>query len=336
MSVKEAVLDALRKNSGSFLSGEELSDRLDVSRAAVWKSINTLREEGYIIEAVRNRGYMMQEDTGQITPDSLRSILPHQLRNNDLHVYDCLDSTNLEARRRLLDNSSPPSHGDVIIARQQTAGRGRLGRSFFSPSHGLYMSIIVKPDFSMEKSTLVTLAAAAAVAEAVADVCGLNPEIKWVNDIYCEGRKVCGILTEATTDFESGQIDSLIIGIGLNTSHADFPKEIAGTAGRLETEFSQSHLAAHIIEGTLNNVAELSREAVPSFMEAYRKRSMVIGKTITVYKGVYRKDPSREINGIPARALSIDDSGGLEVMYTDGTREVLTSGEISVRLQQGE
>lgn len=333
MTVKDSVLKSLRKNSGTFLSGEELSNSLNVSRAAVWKAINSLRDEGFKIEAVKNRGYMLQPKRNAITADSIRMALPPELKNNDIYVYDCLDSTNLEARRLLADEVSPPTHGAVVIAGRQSSGRGRLGRSFYSPDSGLYLSIIIRPDFDMEKSTLVTVATAAAVSDAVASVCGVETEIKWVNDVLYCGKKICGILTEATTDFELGQIDHLIIGIGVNTAETVFPEELADIAAAVPGDYSNSQLAAKIVENTLKNINELSQPDPNAFMDSYRKRNLVPGHDIKVYKGSYRKNPAEELGGITAKALSIHDNGGLEVMYTDGKRETLTSGEISIRLK---
>ena len=329
MTVKDSVLEALQNNRDRYISGEDLSGQLGVSRAAVYKAVKALRSEGYEIDAVTNRGYMMPSEGTAVSEEAVRNGLPANLRNMNLFVYDVIDSTNLEARRLLLDEkANAPA---VVIARQQTAGRGRLGRGFYSPRDGLYLSIVIKPDFDISKSSLVTVAAAAATSEAIDALCGCSTEIKWVNDIYLDGKKVCGILTEATTDFETGQIDSLIIGIGINTSEKSFPPELTGIAGSISAEGLNGHekslLAASITEKVLRYTKDLS-----GFMDSYRRRSMVIGREITVYTGTYRKDPTQELGGRSAFALEIDDAGGLVVEYEDGTRQTLTSGEVSIRL----
>lgn len=326
MSTKDSVLSTLEKNQGKFISGEELSNTLNVSRTAVWKAIKTLREEGYPIEAVTNRGYMIMEKSWQITEDSLRASLPGRYKNNIIHIYDAVDSTNIKARHMTLEKAE---HGTVVIAKQQTKGRGRLGRNFFSPVEGLYMSIIIKPDFSLEKSLLVTSAAAVAVAESIEETTGCEAMIKWVNDVYVDGKKVCGILTEGITDLETGQIEYLVIGIGINTTVKDFPDELKATAGAVEGNYSKSALAADIITKTLDFTAEIDKS---SFMDIYRKKSLVTGKDVTVYKGRYKIDPKDEIPGRRARVLDIADDGGLVVLYSDGSREKLISGEISIRL----
>ena len=326
MSTKDSVLQALTESKNSFISGEELSKKLDVSRTAVWKAIRTLREEGYPIEAVTNKGYKLMPDKWMITEDSLTLSLPARYKNNRIYIYDTLDSTNIRAKQLALENAP---HGTVVIARQHTAGRGRLGRSFFSPREGIYISIIVRPDFDLAKSVLVTSAAAVAVAESIESVCGIDAKIKWVNDIYADNKKVCGILTEGITDFETGQIESLIIGIGVNTTVKDFPEELLEIAGSVEGDYSKSALAASIITRTLDLMDSIESR---DFISSYREKSLVIGKSVKVFKGVYKSLPEEELEARPARVLDIDDNGCLVVLYSDGTRESLTSGEITVRL----
>ncbi len=201
MAVKDAVLEALENNKDHYISGEDLSRQLGVSRAAVSKAVKTLRSAGYEIAAVTNRGYMMPSEGTAISEAAVRNALPAHLREMSLHVEDILDSTNLEARRLVLDGET--SMPAVVIARQQTAGRGRLGRGFYSPRDGLYLSIVIRPTFDMSRASQVTVAAAAATSEAIDEICGCESLIKWVNDIYVNNKKVCGILTEATTDFET-------------------------------------------------------------------------------------------------------------------------------------
>ena len=325
MSTKDSVLKALKENAGDFISGEELSNSLGISRTAVWKAIKALREEGYVIKAVTNRGYMLVQNDSIITEEGLRAFLPSQYRNNRIFIYDTLDSTNSQAKRIALESAE---HGTIILALQQTGGRGRLGRSFFSPKSGIYLSIIIKPTFNLSRSVLVTSAAAVAVAEAVENVCGKDAQIKWVNDVYLDGKKICGILTEGITDFETGRIESLVIGIGVNTTVEGFPKELLDTVGAVEGDYSRSALAAEIISRTLH-FAETIEER--TFIPSYREKSMVLGKTIKVYKGGYPSGGPDDSAGIPARALSIDDDGGLVVLYSDGSRETLSTGEISIR-----
>ena len=331
MSVKDSVLIALQNNRDHYISGEELSGQLGVSRAAVSKAVKSLRSEGYEIDAVTNRGYMMPSEGTAISEEAVRNSLPAHLRDMSLYVYDVLDSTNLEARRIIADQGTKAAPA-VVLCRQQTAGRGRLGRSFFSPrDDGLYLSVVIKPDFDLSRASLVTVAAAAATSEAIDEICGCSSQIKWVNDIYLNGKKVCGILTEANTDFETGQIDSLVTGIGINTSEKSFPPELKDIAGSVSAEgltgYEKGLLAAAVVERFIRYTKDLS-----GFMDSYRSRSMILGRRITVYTGAYRKDPTQELGGKPARALSINDDGGLVVEYEDGARETLRSGEVSIRV----
>ena len=341
MTVKESVLQALTENKGTYYSGGKLAEILGVSRAAVWKAIRSLREEGYRIDAVTGRGYCLTVDRAPLTEEGIRQALPLRYRNNGICVYDVIDSTNIRARQIAAGAAEAPKagpgggpaplHGTAVIALQQTAGKGRLGRSFFSPKEGIYLSIIVRPDFDLSRSVLVTVAAAAAVAEAIDAVCGQQEEamIKWVNDVYLGGKKVCGILTEGITDFESGQIDHLVIGIGINTDLEGFPAELLEVAGAVEGDYSRAELAAQIIARVLDYLENIDAR---KFMDSYRSKSILTGRQIRVFKGVYRAEPEKDLTGIPARVLGIDGDGGLEVIYADGSRETLTTGEVTVRL----
>ena len=274
---------------------------------------------------------------------------------NDIYVFDELDSTN-EYAKELAAKGAP--HGTVIMARRQSAGKGRLGRSFYSPEGGLYMSVIIRPDFDMSKVGLVTTAAAVAVAEAIDEVAlkeadkddsgySANREalIKWVNDVYVDGKKVCGILAEGvstnhtkTSAAASGNLDAIILGIGINTSTEGFPEELTSIAGAVTGDYSKDALAASIISKVLGYIDEISGSLTatssigsPDFLKTYKKKSLVLGKTISVYKGSYKISPEDELPSRPARALDIDDNGGLVVLYSDGSRETLVSGEVSIR-----
>ncbi|MDO4393768.1 MAG: biotin--[acetyl-CoA-carboxylase] ligase [Bacillota bacterium] len=326
MSTKEAVLQALESCSGQYLSGEELSTRLDVSRTTIWKVIKALREEGHIIEAVTNNGYMLMHNNRLITESGVRRGLSAANKDIDIHVFDAVDSTNIEARRLALDGAGD---GTLVVTGHQTAGRGRLGRSFYSPREGIYLSIIIKPNFDVSKSVLITCAAAVAVAEAIKEVAGLDARIKWVNDVYIDNRKVCGILTEGISDFESGQIESLVIGIGVNTDVSNFPEELKNIAGAVEGDYSASELAGAIASKVIDYARNMEAR---TFIDAYRSMNLVIGKRVTVYKGKYKVKPEDEIDGIPATVENIDNNGKLVVVYDDGSKEVLGSGEITIRL----
>lgn len=337
MSTKDKVLKILEENKGSSISGEDIAVQLNVSRSAVWKAIQELRKEGYTIEALTNKGYSLSTDNDVI---SVQGILPY-INNPDIknriYVYKTIESTNLTAKKMALDGALP---GTVVIAEEQTQGRGRRGRSFFSPADtGIYMSILLKPNFDPSKSVLITTAASVAVCRAIEAVTGIYSQIKWVNDIYVQDKKVCGILTEAVTDFESGHIEHIVLGIGINfkTSSNDFPQDIRTIAGSIyqgntKGMASRNQLIAEIINElfVINEKLE-ARE----FIKEYRSRSMVLEKEIKVIKGGSYVDMNSALESAPmAIAIDIDEDGGLVVQYPDGSRETLSSGEISIRVNR--
>ena len=326
MTTKEAVLQALRSCSGQYISGEELSTQLNVSRTSIWKAIKALREEGHTIETATNNGYMLIHNNRRLTESEIRQGLSENNRNIEIHVYDSVTSTNSEAKRLALEGAAD---GTLVVSGQQTAGRGRLGRSFYSPKEGIYLSVIIRPRFDVSKSVLITCAAAVAVAESVKEIAGKDARIKWVNDVYVDDRKVCGILTEGITDFESGQIEAVIIGIGVNTDVSNFPDDLKRIAGAVDGDYSASELAGAIASRTIDYAHTIEER---TFIDSYRSMSTVIGKKITVYKGQYKVNPEDEIEGVTAEVKNIDNDGRLIVVYEDGTEEALSSGEITIRL----
>lgn len=234
-------------------------------------------------------------------------------------IYDVIDSTNTEAKRLFI--SGEAGHGSLIVANKQTMGRGRLGRSFYSPEDtGLYMSVIICPPSAPSPATKLTAIAAIAVCRAIEASCPeLSPEIKWVNDIYIGGRKVCGILAEGIIKPGDNALSAVIVGIGVNCTTARFPDEISGIAGSLGTELSRGKLCGD----TCDNLLDLcQRSGEPWLIEEYRRRSMVLGREVHCFgSGV----------DIYARAVDIDETGGLIVEGEDGQRYTLCSGEISLR-----
>ena len=203
MTVKSRLLELLEQHKGETLSGEDIGRELSCTRAAVWKAVNSLRQEGYPIEAGPNKGYMLARESNLISAEGIRLFLEDP--QVEIKIFDAISSTNLEARQ--LAVSGMAGHGSFVVAMEQTAGRGRRGREFYSPKgSGIYLSVILEPKGTLEGSLLITTAAATAVYKAVKEVCGVKLGIKWVNDLYKDNRKVCGILTEAVTDFESGNM----------------------------------------------------------------------------------------------------------------------------------
>jgi len=323
VSVKDRLLLILEENKGATISGEALARALNVSRASIWKAVKKLQEEGYDISAGTNRGYCLDPNSDLLSMQGIASYL-RATPQPELHVFKTIDSTNLFAKQLAFEGAP---HGTCVISNHQSAGRGRLGREFFSPAKsGIYLSIILRPETDMSNAALITTMAAVAVSRSISTVCGIDPEIKWVNDIYYMGKKICGILTEAVTNFESGRIDSVVLGIGINCAEPaeNIPRDLKKIMGFIpgSFSFSKNQLTAEVITQVLELCEELESA---SFIKEYKERSCVIGKDINVFKHGLDKEPLR------ARAMDIDKRGGLVVKYTDGKKETLTSGEISIR-----
>lgn len=316
MTIKEKLLDILKKNEGRYVSGQELGDSLGVSRTAVWKAMKVLADQGCEIEAVRNRGYRLIKAGDILTADGIRSYLPDELKSNTIIVLKSVDSTNTYAKKSAADGAE---NGTAVIAERQTAGRGRRGNSFYSPDKaGLYMSVIFRKSQFGENPDLFTVCAGCSVCAAIEKLTDKKPLIKWVNDVYLNDKKICGILSEATTDIESGTVDSVVVGIGINLKNEYFPEEIQHKAGTLGTNLSRSRVAAEVIT-QLYRCLKRSRE---ENLKDYKAHSLVLGKEVHfIQNGVERS----------GEAVDIDDKGQL-VVVTDEGRELLNSGEISVRL----
>ncbi len=322
-TTKSKILTLLEASKGQALSGAAIAKELRISRSAVWKSIEELRKEDYDIQAVTNKGYSLSPESDVLSKEGLLLLTKHPaITYDNIHVFKCIGSTNQEAKKMAVAGAG---HGTVVLAEEQTQGRGRRGRSFFSPKGtGIYMSVILRPQGTAEEAVLTTAAAAVAVCRAITRVLGLSPEIKWVNDIFVDHRKVCGILTEAVSDFQTGTIESLILGIGLNvtTDPERFPDSIQNTAGALlpgGKHISRNLLAAAILDELLER---MDRKDSAGLIEEYRALSFLPGEQITVYRG----DETYE-----AKALDIDSKGGLIVEKPNGSKETLRSGEVSVR-----
>lgn len=320
MSVKQSVIEFLEENKNCFFSGEHLAKQLGVSRNAVWKAVNKLKEEGYQIEAVTNKGYCLSEQTDILSSGGIKAFV----NPPELYVYDSIDSTNDEGKRRAIAGSV---NGTLIVANEQTAGKGRRGRAFFSPSDtGVYLSILLKLGLDFSQSVFITTAVSVAVCRAIEKVCKIQCEIKWVNDVYVQGKKVCGILTEAVSDFETGTIDSIIVGIGVNVKTNDFPEDIKQRAASLlKQDYKtgiRNELVAEIYQQVMNVCADLQEK---TFMKEYKERSIVIGKNIRYTSNNEWKN---------AVVLDIDEAGGLVIQSEAEGRKTLNSGEITIRVNE--
>ncbi len=330
MNTKQQIAALLEQRETEYISGSAIADALGLTRAAVWKCVKQLEAEGYDIESTK-RGYRLGEKNDALSEGLIRKYLGKGCSGNwasidyaekiSLEVLPSVDSTNNYLK--LKASQVPPWH--AVIASEQTAGRGRMGRTFESPAGtGVYLSVLLRPDLPAQQAVRLTTAAAVAACLAIEECTDSSASIKWVNDVYVNGKKTCGILTEASIDLESGGLDWAVMGIGFNVYEPEggFPAEIRNIAGAIAGKRSRdlrSRIAASFLKHYYDIVETGQLKGYP---EEYIKRSFVIGKRVNVL----RSGTAR-----PAKALSIDEECRLLVEYEDGTQEALSSGEVSIR-----
>ncbi len=322
---KTDILAHLR-NADDYVSGQQLCDRFGVTRTAVWKAINQLKEEGYEIEALPHKGYRLFTSPDILSKEEIASRLATKWAGQNLIVYSETDSTNADAVR--MGGEGAPA-GTLVVADSQRAGRGRRGRRWESPAGvSLYMSLLLRPSFSPNKASMLTLVMALSAAETIEKQTGLATGIKWPNDILIGGRKVCGILTEMAVEAE--YIQQVVIGVGLNVNQAqaaDFPEEIRDMAASLRmqagTSFSRAALAAEMMASFEKNYEIFTRtEDLSALKNDYQKRLLTFHTEVRVL------DPQGEYTGF---ARGIQDTGELLVELPDGTVRQVYAGEVSVR-----
>ena len=320
MDKKQMLLERLEQ-AEDFVSGGVLAASLSVTRASVWKYIRELRNDGYDVEAVTNRGYRLSPQSDVLTARGVEAALGEQAAQFEVEVIPECTSTNrvLKARAEELPKWF------TLIACRQSAGQGRNGRTFVSPDRtGLYMSIFLRPELKVSDATLLTTAAAVAVCRAIRTLAGVRAEIKWVNDVYLHGKKVCGILTEAGLDMESGTVKYAILGIGINVTEPEggFPKEISQIAGAVFEGGARGRRCALAAEVMKELYAIVSKLPARDFVEEYRSLSFVVGQNVQVLRGE---------TGETAFVEDIDAECRLVVRFLDGRVEKLSSGEVSIR-----
>lgn len=321
MTVKDNVLLFLENNKGEYISGNEIAKKINVSRNSVWKAINTLKSEGYDIDSVKNKGYSLKEDSFILSKQSILKYLDN--KNFDIEVLKTVDSTNDYLKVKAEQSAT---EGTIVISEEQTKGKGRLGKTFYSPSNsGIYMSILLKPNIHATKSLYITTAAAVAVSKSIDELTGKKSKIKWVNDIFMNERKVCGILTEGSLDLEGGGLNYAVLGIGINLTNPeeDFPENISQTAGTIFENNPPNDYKNKIIGYIINNFFDYySKLEKKGYLKEYKNRSMIIGEKISIIHGNKLED---------ALALDIDDEFRLKVKKENGTTEYLSSGDVSIR-----
>lgn len=314
MALRDELLKHFAQNPEQYMSGEQLAKDFNVSRAAVWKAVNAIRSDGFEIISSPSKGYCFSAQNDFLDEGLIRSL---SSSDAPVYVFETIDSTNNYAKALAAKDAV---HGTLVLANHQSAGRGRQGHTFYSPKNlGLYFSLIIRPEH-MEHIMRITPAAAVACCEAIELVSGIRTGIKWVNDLFLEKKKIAGILTEAITDFETGRMSAVIIGIGINVRPMKFPEELDGIASSLSvSSVSRNSLAAVLRDRLLHHSAHLDD---PSLMDAYRSHSLILGKEILY---TLNNEPFRGI------AKEINDEGNLLIEKPDGSIQLLHSGEISVK-----
>lgn len=325
MTTKEKVLAYLEANRGKFASGEKIAESIGMSRNAVWKAIKQLEQEGLQIEAKTRKGYCLAAEDDTLTVQGICSYLKETKDWVRVTCFDSIGSTNQYAKELALEGAAS---GTVIVANQQTVGKGRYGKTFESPQGtGIYLSVILKQDrLHFSTPTLITMYTAVVIAETFEQLTGKKLDIKWVNDLFFKDKKVGGILTEAVTDFESGQIEWVVVGFGLNLTATtqDFSEEVAQVATSIfENEVMPLHrneLIANILEAFLTGLETVDETEL---LSAYRNRLLGLNQEVTI---------TSRTDSYQATVLGIDSTGQLHVRLQDGSESFLNTGEVHLKL----
>ena len=320
--MKNKILEAL-KNGSDYISGQELCETLKVSRTAIWKNINALKNEGYVIDAISNRGYRLISSPDIVTEVSIKSELNTKWIGKTVECHKEISSTNVRAKQ-LGEESG--LEGTIILAEEQLAGRGRRGREWISPpGKDIWMSLLLRPNLPAINASMLTIVAALAVARGIDTVTSLNTQIKWPNDIIIHGKKVCGILTEMSTDME--YINYVVVGIGINVNNRDFPIEIREKATSLGIETSRD-INRSILVGEICRRFEIyydlfmEKKDLSLLIEEYNSSLVNRDREVIIIE---------EDKECIKTAMGIDEQGALLVRDNQGSIERIISGEVSVR-----
>jgi BirA family transcriptional regulator, biotin operon repressor / biotin---[acetyl-CoA-carboxylase] ligase len=325
--IRMKLLEAFSKANGNYISGQKISEILGCSRTAVWKHIEDLRKEGYELEAVRRLGYRITKKPDKITANEIQLGIKTKKLGRNVYYQETVTSTQKIAHKLSYEGSP---EGTIVVAEEQTAGRGRLDRSWFSPKHtGIWMSVILRPEIPPAKAPQLTLLTAVAIVQAIQNVTGLVPEIKWPNDILLNGKKTVGILTEMQA--EADRINAVIVGIGVNVNHEKehFPEELRQTATSLSIEKGEKINRSELIQEILLKLENLYEQflkhgfgVIKLLWESY---AVSIGKQIR----------ARTLTGtIEGKALGITEDGVLMIEDIEGHIHYIHSADIEQKSQK--
>lgn len=338
-TTKEKVLDFLISDRENSISGEELAKDCGVTRTAIWKAISSLRNDGFEIEGTTNGGYIFKDIGDAVSVPLFSFCLSEkypQFKNSVVECFKEIDSTNSYAKRLLakagsiysadgsLSESGKKLKDSIYVAESQSGGRGRMGRIFYSPEKsGIYLSVIYAPNGGIKNPAKVTAFAAVATSRAIKKVCGIEPKIKWINDLFFDGKKICGILAEGITNFETGAIEAAVVGIGINIvdNFEDFPNEVKQVAGSIGKKVPRCRLAAAVAGEFFSIFDENPNDVI----NEYKEKSFLIGKNVKIQPIAATEDGSYF-----AKAVDIDDEAALVVELADGKRISLSTGEVRV------
>ncbi|MCX7780958.1 MAG: biotin--[acetyl-CoA-carboxylase] ligase [Negativicutes bacterium] len=324
--MRDKILELLKSNE-SYLSGEDISRRMDVSRTAIWKHIQALKQEGYDIESHPRLGYRLRQIPDRLLPEEIRPRLNTvKIGRGGIHYFSEVASTNNEAKKLA---AAGCAEGTIVLAEAQNGGRGRLSRGWFSPfARGIWLSVVLRPPFSPQEAPKCTMMAAVAVNRAIRRVAGIESGIKWPNDILCGGKKLVGILTEMSAEMDA--INHIVIGIGMNVNIApeDFPPDLAPIATSLAAEAGKPVSRLELLAAVLAELDKIYQHATAygfgEVLQRWRQESVTLGQEVTVL-GV-----SKQFSGL---AVDIDEDGALLVKTPDGIEKVL-AGDVSIRPKQ--
>ncbi len=320
----EEILQLLRESPSSFLSGEEISRRLDVSRTAVWKRIEHLRTLGYEIEASTRTGYRLIRSPDLLTPAEVRPLLRTKWMGRTIHHFHLIDSTNSKAYELALNGAE---EGELVIAESQKKGRGRLGRQWFSPLFSnLYLSVILRPKIPPYQASLITLMAAVATADAIQKFSGLEPLIKWPNDILLRAKKVAGLLNEIHSEMDRIHFVILGIGVNLNTDRKMFSKEIREGATSLKIEMGQAISRKAFLQCLLQELEKwyevFLKEGAHPVLKAWREQAQIKGRSVKVTSF------GETLVGV---AIDVDSDGALILETKQGERKRVVAGDVEYK-----
>ncbi|MDD2510115.1 MAG: biotin--[acetyl-CoA-carboxylase] ligase [Syntrophomonas sp.] len=320
--MRQRVLGELCRNPGEYLSGKELAEKLGISRVAVWKHIENLKSEGYVIVGVSGKGYRIEETYNVLLLERLSSDLSTARLGWNLQLFPELDSTNEMAKKLIIEGQA--TEGTVIISRQQSRGKGRRGRSWQSPRGGLWFSVILRPELALQEVVLLPLVFALAISRALESFLSAGVQIKWPNDVYINGKKVAGILLELSGELE--QADYLVAGIGINVNfdRTSLPEGVANIATSLAEESGNYHQMDEILLRVLQSIegyyCKFLENGFEDIRKEYKSRCLHLGKMIRL------DTPRGSLEGIN---VDIDEQGNLIIDAGDRI-EHLTTGDVAL------